>query len=184
MHKINIDGLQYDAAPEVDRHIQKLTARVDEQGVEIKVQKSRVDKAEAEKDAAQTQVKELQTKLDGAEKTLGTRVKARIDLVQKASRVVNADELYKLDSDTAIMSAALKARHNDINLDGKSDDYVAARFDAMIDALGTEVRDPIAPNQKGTRGDVADFRSDQQKQQDAYVKGVQNLNAWRDQKSA
>ena len=184
MLKINIDGLQYDAAPEVDRHIQKLTARADEAEAVAKTANARADKAEAEKDAAQTQVKELQTKLDGAEKTLGTRVKARIDLVQKASRVVNADELYKLDSDTAIMSAALKARHNDINLDGKSDDYVAARFDAMIDALGTEVRDPIAPNQKGTRGDVADFRSDQQKQQDAYVKGVQNLNAWRDQKSA
>lgn len=181
MHKINIDGLQYDAAPEVDRHLQKLTARVDEADAAVKTANSRADKAEAERDTAKDQVKDLQAKLDSAEKGVGARVKERIDLVQKASRVANADELYKLDTDRAIMEKALKARHPSISLDGKSDDYVSARFDAMLDALSAESRDPLAPqSQRGDSGNsTPDFRSDSKKADDAYAKSVQDLNAWR-----
>lgn len=175
--KIRIDGLSYDAAPEVDRHVQKLERRVDELDAAVKTAKANSDKLEAERDSAKDQVKELQTKLDAADTTLGARVKARIDLVQKASRLVNADELYKLDSDRAIMEKALKARSSSINLDGKSDDYVAARFDAMIESVQTP-RDPIAPATQA-RGDSSDFRSDAQRMDDAYEASVTRLNAWR-----
>lgn len=182
MLKVNVDGIMYDAAPEVVNHLNKQTARADEADAALKAEKSRADKAEAERDEAKGRADKAEKALVGtiAGDELHQRVQARVALESKVARVVNIDDASKLD-DRALMVKALEAKHEGLKLDGKSDDYVTARFDAMIDGLGT-ADDKVA--RITGANPVATNRSDAQAERDAYQKSLDNLNGWRNQKTA
>lgn len=176
MIKVNIDGIQYDAAPEVARHIEKQAARVDSLTKDAETEKARADKAEARADELDAKFKESENKRKDTSE-MDKRVQARIDLMSKAAKVpgVNADDFQGL-SDRDVMIKAVQARHSGTNLDGKSDDYVQARFDSVIEDLeeaapgGTE---RIAPKPSKTQN------SDAKSEEEAFGKSVMNLNAWR-----
>jgi 8-oxo-dGTP pyrophosphatase MutT (NUDIX family) len=88
------------------------------------------DKAEAKADALTEQ---LTQRADGAD--FNARVQARLDLLTVAASVVPAE--VKLDSldDKAIKTAVIMATSPDARLDGKSDAYLDARYDAAVEAL-------------------------------------------------
>lgn len=188
MNKINIDGIQYDAAPEVDRHVQKLTNQVAQLTSDAATAVARADRAEGERDVAKREVTDLKTKLDSAsdQKVVGERVRARIELVGRASQIkgVRSDDLMKLDSDRSIMESAMKVRHPTLAFDGKSDDYVSASFDAELRnitpvAQAPLTRDPLAAP---VRGDGGQIRDDAAAAEAAWKKSNEDMNAWRYQK--
>lgn len=95
---------------------------------------SEMDKLTGERDALKARCDELEGKL--AEITspaaLDARVNARLALAADAKKL--SPEL-KIDgqSDLEIMTAAIKSRRPELNLDGKSADYVAGVFSSLLD---------------------------------------------------
>lgn len=82
-----------------------------------------------------------QLKLENAElkaarvdSIIADKVKTRIELINKTSKVINmdSDEFYN-KSDREIMELVIKSADTTISLDDKSDAYVSGRFDAIID---------------------------------------------------
>lgn len=184
MQKVNVDGISYDAAPEVANHLTKQIARADKAEAECKTEKARADKAEGERDAAKDRADKAEKALQGtiAADQLHERVQARVALETKVARVANLDNASKL-TDRDLMVKALQAKHEGINLDGKSDDYVAARFDAMIDGLGT-ASDKLTLIGGGQKAVTPGNRSDAQVEKDAYAASVDRFNSWRNPKTA
>lgn len=145
-----LDGISYQASPEVANALNKSKARVDElDGLLQTAQQSLKDKG-AEFDTLKAKHDEAAAELDKLKKAdnseeIKKAVKARIGLLQSASRVLDDEAMQKLDdaSDRDIMTAVIHAKHKDAKLDEKddkgefkaSDVYVQARFDAVIEAL-------------------------------------------------
>jgi len=133
MGKIRIDsGLEYEAAPEVGVFVEKL----------------RQDSAEKQK-----KLDELQAKYDAALSDLAKEKKERADeekaqlekfyaAVAERVKMLETAKAHKLDkaeemTNRQIMEAVIRAARPDVNLDGKSDDYINAAFD-MAQAAARE----------------------------------------------
>ena len=95
----------------------------------------RADKAEAERDSEKTRADKADKARTDADAAVATRVKARVDLERKAAAILGADvKLDELD-DRAIRVAVVKRADGvDIAAD-KSEAYVEARFDAVLDRV-------------------------------------------------
>lgn len=137
-----LDGISYQAAPEVANALTKSKTRVDELTAELekvtsglKTKSDEYDQLKAKLDEATSELEKLK-KADHSEE-IKKAVKARIGLIQNAARVLDDEAMQKLDdaSDRDIMIAVIQAKHKDAKLDEASDVYVQARFDAIIEAL-------------------------------------------------
>ena len=87
----------------------------------------------------------LKAKCDSLEKRditteIATAVKARIDLLDKAKPYLTAEVITKLDTmdDTAVRTAVIVAKCADFKADGKSADYINARFDSVVELFKGE----------------------------------------------
>ncbi|QDP67006.1 MAG: hypothetical protein Unbinned3138contig1000_48 [Prokaryotic dsDNA virus sp.] len=133
---VNLDSLTYQAAPEVAQALTKETARAD--AAEVDAQKVRTD--------MQAEIDKVQAKLDEAEEQLKQRsddaiadqVKQRVTLLAEAGTIVKdaADLVGK--SDREIREAVIATKYDGLDLSGKSDDYVTARYDGIIEAARDE----------------------------------------------
>jgi hypothetical protein len=137
MQTVNLDGLSYRADAEVAKAYEKA----------VQAEKQTRNDAEALKG----QVDELKAQLEAMKAThndeaMAKAVAERVALLETAKRVVNVDALQGI-SDRLIKETVIKAKHEAINLDGKSDDYVNARFDALIESLPS-VEDEALAKQK------------------------------------
>lgn len=177
MLKVNIDGIQYDAAPEVGRHIEKLNAELARALADVTSHKTRADRSEAERDTVKLEAEKLRA--DAADTTaFNNAVNTRIDLLSRASRVVKLDRADYVLSNRDVMTKAIKSVHKDLNLDGKSDDYVSACFDLLDSktqggvSAATALGGPIRGD--ATRGDAAAA------EKAAWDKSIVAMNSWRD----
>ena len=101
---------------------------------------------------------------------LDKRVNARADLIATAKTI--ADKDYTGMSDSEIRTTAVVAKLGQKTVDGKSADYVSARFDILAEDAGQDPVRKVIKNGGGTvTGDVVD---------QAHAKMVNDLgNAWK-----
>lgn len=123
---VRVDGLEYQAVPEVERALNRING-------ELTAAKLRADAAEAERDSLQTKIAKHQAELEQVRSDAAGTVRARLQLeaVAKANEVdVRVD-----DSDRVIREKVIRKLNSDesIKFDGKSDDYVGFAFDAAVD---------------------------------------------------
>ena len=177
MNKVNIDGIQYDAAPEVDRALTKALDGAKLLSEQLAAANKRADEAEARSD-------EHKARADAAEKTakeakdgIGDAVKARVALHATASKFLgNQDVSDKSDRD--VMVAVIATKHKGFDAAGKSDDYVRARFDAVIELGG--VSPQLVQAAGGHVTQHADTsHADQAAESAAWSKSIDNFNSWR-----
>lgn len=132
--KIRIDGRELDYGSE--EHVGLIEAERDEA-------RKRADSAEGRADAAEARTKELETQVAELSDTarFDSAVAERATLIASARRI--AGDGFKADglSSAEIVAAALKAV--DVSVEGKSEDYARARFDAALAHL-----DAGAPSKK------------------------------------
>ncbi len=175
MEKITINGVEFEVAPALKAAIEKALADAAQaqadaakavpavaaaQAATVE-QTQRADKAEAKADgltADLAKVKaDLAAKTDGADpKVIDARVKSRMRVLKVAERVLPTDELAKLDAatDQAIMVAVIKAEVKGVNLDGKSEAYVEARFDGIAETIDAgDVKRPLGKDLNKERTD-------------------------------
>lgn len=124
--KYTIDGVNYDTgSPEF---IQALTQRDKRTDGEI----AKLDAVTAERDALSKErddaIKALEEANDPAR--LDSLVAARVSLVENARRLIGTEAKLDGKTDREIMIEAIKHNDDAFDADGKSDEYVAAYFDA------------------------------------------------------
>jgi hypothetical protein len=136
MQAVNLDGLTYRADAEIAKALEKATQAEKQARLDSEALKGQVDELKAQLEAV---------KATHNDEAMAQAVAERVALLENAKRVVNVDGLQG-KSDRLIKEAVIKAKH-EINLDGKSDDYVNARFDALIEALPS-VEDEAVAKQK------------------------------------
>lgn len=151
-----VDGIEYQAPPEVVRDLDRLREA-------SKADKVRADTAEAERDAlketaSRFEAEKAQVRLDAA-----AQARARVRLETEADK--HGVEVRSDMSDRDVREAVVrKVRGNDTRFDGKSDEYVTASYDiAVAEAARSSdqnarnratVQSPV-PASAGARADAA-----------------------------
>jgi hypothetical protein len=150
MVKIKLDsGLEYEAAPEVAVAFASLQTKLDAAIAEVAAGKATTDKLKADADTAKETSVQLQKKLDEMPAALAAAMKSRIALVQVANDNLDEETCKKLDtmSDNDIKTAVIVTRFPEAKLDGKSQEYIDARFDAAVEI---KLDDSAAAAQRAT----------------------------------
>ena len=163
--KVNLDGIEYDAAPEVKKALEKAKARADAAETEREdAKKSRAD-MQKEYDALQAKMDALKEEMDKVKEDRGdaaiaAAAKARVALLTKAGKVIDTEP--HLDaSEREIMEAVIKSRNDKLDLSEKSDERVSERFDAVVEAF-EYANDGIKKQaaKVGARADAAEPKRD------------------------
>lgn len=185
VHKIDVD-VSEPAAQAIEAEIAEHKAKIAELEKKLgemagAVDASKAVAAEATKqaDAAKGKADELTAQIAtikaerGDEKKVHELARARAKLLSVAGDVLDAKAAKKLDAmtDDEIRKAVVLAVNPKANLEGKSAEYVAARFDMAIETLkespieGRDVRD--AREDEGEREDAADVDDEDMKRFDS-----------------
>lgn len=170
MKTLILDGLSVAVEDRDAEIIQRHVSGLEKQLVDAKSALSKADKEAAEKDEEIDKLKKSVKTGDQLDVLVRDRAALLARVKTLAPKVVTDGK-----SDGDIRRAVLTDRG--INIDGKSDDYVAARFDALADAaVGS---DPVSTALAGRSG-VADAAGDPRAARDAALrKHADDMNAWR-----
>jgi hypothetical protein len=151
MARFTINRIDYEADQEVINYANDMASKVDSLTKDVKMLKVDIDKKDAELDTTKASKDELQTKVDGFDEEIKTKidegVKARTTLVNIASQVLKKEDFAKIDemSNKDVKVAVIKEKAPNANLDEKTDVYIDARFDATVEGLNF---DPEAINRQ------------------------------------
>jgi hypothetical protein len=138
--EVMVEESTADYIDRLERDLKNLTeekARVDD---EIRMIRDKLDKAEAEKDSMRDKstaegetTAQVKMAMDSAD--FRQAVAARAKLQKVAEEHLDSDELVKLDSmsDQSIMKSVIQKCRKSVNLDGKSEVYIQAMFDTVLD---------------------------------------------------
>lgn len=122
--KVKLDnGIEYDAAPEVSVELNKLRADATDA-------RTKLDAAQAKADALQAKVDAQEDALKQAREEGRTLALKRLELEGTATKF-KVDHAGKTDRE--VQEAIIKAVCPTAKLDGQSDVYIAARFDAALE---------------------------------------------------
>lgn len=94
--------------------------------------KETLSKVEAERDHLRSELDQM--KANRTDAVIATEAKKRVELLLKASKVLNLDSLMN-KSDREIMTEVIQVKDKSINFDNKDDSYIFGRFDAIIESL-------------------------------------------------
>lgn len=161
---VRVDGIEYQAAPEVERHISKQAERIDTLDTELADAKKETDKEKARADAATEELETL--KATRTDEAIGKAAKARIDLERSAVKVLGDSAELEGKSDREIREAVVLAVHKDAKLADQSDDYIAARFDAALETHTRFDAASAAQKQTASKREDANQREDAKSQRD------------------
>lgn len=147
MVTVRIDGVDSPAPKQTAQLFEKAITTRDDALVEA------IGERDAEKgraDGLASEVVQLKAKLAAAEdpKRLDAAVSERSALVEQAKRVLPADHKFDGLSARQIHEAVLKKLDAKVELIGKSDEYVGARFDQLMSS--------VDPSTASTRNDALD----------------------------
>lgn len=149
--RINIDGIPESHNQLIIKQrvrmedLDKLTSRLDKlEEKEIRDNKAemqaRLDKSEAVIDQLTKENKEL--KAINIDSLVAEKVKERLDLLTKASKVTNVDS-FKDKTDREIMESIIKVKDSNFNAANKSDAYILGRFDAIVESSNNSSSEAI-----------------------------------------
>ena len=133
MVTIKIDGLDFEVAKTAAPAIEKAMG---ERDGKLAAATKRADEAEGKLDAVTKERDETKVKLDEANspETLATRVKGRVALEKSAAKVLGSEVNFDGKADQDIRLEVLKKHDEKFNAEGRSEDYITARFDAIVEA--------------------------------------------------
>lgn len=200
MRKIVIKGISFDAPEQTAQAVEAVMTedkqRLDSMTAELTTLRTKsgeltteLEKTKAKLDTAQADLdKEKKLRTDAADPAkIQAAVQARVALERTATRVL--EDAYRQDglsdkelkeklrfetlSDRELQERVILQVHKDAKLEGKSADYVAARFDSVVESYEPEQRgiddarrriDP--PRDEPTRRERYDARDDRRQRQD------------------
>lgn len=131
METVVIGGVEFEVPKAA---AQAFRSELTRQDAAHKTAKTEIEKLQGRFDAQAEELKAVKTKLEEASnpERMDSAVNARLDLITKARKVLGDTAEIK-GTKRQIMEAVLKHDAKDLDLSAKSDDYVEARFDALLE---------------------------------------------------
>lgn len=176
-----LDGIDYEASQEVINHIGKLESKIDSGDVALATAKADTEKVIAERDTIKEKLDKAETELKP--EAIKARIDSRVALERKASKVLGDEDLSKMD-EKEVMVAVLKKTNDSIDLDGRSDEYIKARFDIAIedhedngdlDGTREQMRQINNPRKDSGHKEVLDAEESRKKMFDKMQKRSQGI---------
>lgn len=135
MTKIRIDGLEFEMPETSAQAVSKELAKKDAEIAETRKAK---DAAVAKADALEAEMKKGAEALKAATDPAKRRaeIAARVSLEKKASEILGDEPKLDEMDDLEVKKAVIAKLSPDADLDGKSADYIAARFDLAVEHAG------------------------------------------------
>lgn len=128
MPKFEIDGVTFETgSPEFVQALSLRDKRIDGEIAQLRAER---DKATAERDASAKALTEANDP-----KRIDSRVAARVALADRARRVLGADAKIEGKTDREIMIETIRHDDTAFAAEGRSDEYVAAYFEASTKSL-------------------------------------------------
>ncbi len=173
LRKILVDGLSIEVTEQGEQVITKLKKQLDDAGIQLTVVKDSHATVLAAKDAElakkDAEIDALKAKqLSDAD--IDKRVQERADLIAKAQQIADGD--YTGKSADEIRKAAVVAKLGDAAIADKTDAYISARFDILLEDAGGP--DPV---RKHFRAQDSKPRNPSDNGQSAYEQRLQD--AWK-----
>jgi hypothetical protein len=130
---IRIDGLPYEVDPQTAAAFEKSQAASSER---LDAAEKRADTLEAERDQLRADLDEAKTKLDAATDpgTIQAAVAARVALEAGAKKVLGPDAKFDGKDDRQIKVEVISKEVENFDAADRSDDYINARYDAIVEA--------------------------------------------------
>lgn len=130
--KVDVNGVAYDLPVATAQAVADALAANE---TKLREAKASADRLEAERDSARQELKDAKAKIDEAvsQDELRKRIDARLELERRAEPHFDAKEwpeARKLD-DTELRRRTVAKVHDGVDLEGKSDEYIAAAFDLL-----------------------------------------------------
>lgn len=150
-----IDGIEYQVAPEVERHIARQDEKVAGLTTDLEAAKAEVEAATAKADEAKAEIERL--KKEYSDEAIRDAAKARVALERAAAKVLGDNADMGEMTDRQIREAVCKKVHDGLDLSEKSDVYVEARFDAAIEL---HQGDAVAKQRAEATGPAAEPKKD------------------------
>lgn len=141
----NHDGKEYKVEDSVFELLTSFKTNLDSAEGSVSSKQKEIDKLSAQKDDLQSKLKTQQENQDADD--FRNAVKARVGLESKASKVLG--ESVNLDSlaDKEVKVKVISKLRPSISLDGKSDDYINARFDIVMEDYNADGDNSDSDNQ-------------------------------------
>lgn len=188
MAKIRVDGVEYEATEQVAQLFEKvqtgLQTSAKEAQAKLDAATKELEQTKAKMDAASEELKKRTEELKAAPTKIREELEARMDLEEKARGVLGAEAKLDALSDRDVKLLVLTKLSPAAKLDGKSDDYVQARFDSALElAAEDKVEDRGSAALAAARSALvghADSDGPTELASDAYAKMVaSHRNAWK-----
>ena len=181
MKKINIDGIEYESAPEVINRLTKETGRADEAEKALNSVTDAKTVVQAKLDEADAKIKKLEARDDVAE--IQKAVDARLNLVAIATPHLDEETVKKVTTMTEkdIKIAVIKKHYPEAKLDGKDDVYINARFDGAIELKPKTADENTSSQRQNLNGNPANRNDKNEIDQDNSRKSMVNdmTDAWK-----
>jgi hypothetical protein len=176
MAKIKIDGIDYEVSDMVAQAYEKyagtVTGKLDSATVEIEKSKARIDSLESELK------KEKQLRADAEDpKKRGAVVKERVALETSARKILGSEATLDDKSDREVRIACLLKLDTNFKPDGKSEDYITARFDSALQYAGAEAIAGVREHADNADGNPINADSAEEKARLKMMEGQRN--AWK-----
>jgi hypothetical protein len=196
MAKITLDNVEYEVeaglASALTTHLQRQeqasSEKLDSVQSKCAELQGKLDSASGVQDELKTQIQSLTTKIDelkadsSEEPDIDQLVSDRIALIEKAKQVLDSSFDFTGKSSRSIHEAVITAVHGDsVQITEKSDDYVGARFDALIDAVSQV--DSSIPLQRAVAESMRTDSSTSSSKKEARKKYMEEMqDAWSSKK--
>lgn len=174
--KVRLDnGIEYDCAAEVAVELERIRKERTDAVAERDDLKKKVDALTGERDELKARAEKAE-KVDHSE-AIKAGIKARMDVVEKASKVLDEETQKKLDgmSDDEIRGAVIASKYPELDLSKQSADYIRARFDAIVEAAkddGGQAAQKGADGLMGDRSKRADGKADADQMREDAVEAM------------
>lgn len=156
MEKITINGVEFEVTPELKAAYEAQCAKM-AQDSQVKMDEVKaaeaaaLKKAEEEKAASVVKQDELQARVDSLEEKLSQRtdsaedfdkkVQERIEVLKVAGHVLNKDSADLKGKTNVELKKEVIAQRSKVDLTGKSEAYISARFDSIAEELDGEIKE-------------------------------------------
>lgn len=167
MAKVKIGDVEYECSAEMadafSNEMKKQKEAMDGMAKKMAdmMPKAEMDKAQAKADALEAEVKELKLKKDSVEvskEEIAKQVKARVALISQATSFVKPETKLDEMTDLEIKKAAITEKRPSIKLEDKSEDYINASYDLLLDEAASDKKNQDALNGK-TKTPVVDSKN-------------------------
>lgn len=131
LKKIKIDSVEFEVAEEVAEKLDSSATIISALEAKNKELSLKTDSLQGENDGLKSQIENFK-KQDNA-KLIEDKIKSKMSLINKAKIILNCDEDLVNLSERQIHEKVISSIQPSAKFDGKSDEYVLARFDSIIE---------------------------------------------------